>query len=195
MNTTDTTATQIDQLRHVTAAVTALVKHATPDQLLHDSPCAGWSGRDVLNHMVGGADWFAGPARGEEVPFPNWSAMPDWLGADPAHSYRAAADRAIDAYAAPGVLDATIVMPWGEMPATMALNLLIADQVTHAWDLEQTTGIPMNIHEAVIEDALAISIAGVTQAFRDAGFYGPELTAPAGASAVQRLAAFTGRKI
>jgi hypothetical protein len=48
----------------------------------------------VLNHMVGGADWFAGPARGEEVPLPNWSAMPDCLGADPAHSYRAAADRA-----------------------------------------------------------------------------------------------------
>ena len=76
MNTTDTTTTQIDQLRHVTAAVTALVKNATPDQLLHDSPCAGWSGRDVLHHMVGGADWFAEPARGEAVPFPNWSAMP-----------------------------------------------------------------------------------------------------------------------
>ena len=30
---------------------------------------------------------------------------------------------------------------------------------------------------------------------RDAGFYGPELTAPADASAVRRLAAFTGRKI
>ena len=196
MTKTDTTTTtQIDQLRHVTAAVTALVKQATPDQLLHDSPCAGWSGRDVLNHMVGGADWFAGPARGEEVPFPNWSAMPDWLGPDPVHSYRAAADRAIDAYAAPGVLDASIVMPWGEMPAAMALNLLIADHVTHAWDLAQTTGIPMNIDEAVIEDALATSIAGVTQAFRDAGFYGPEVAAPAGASAVQRLAAFTGRRI
>ena len=103
MNTTDTTTTQIDQLRHVTAAVTALVKHATPDQLLRASPCAGWNGRDVLNHMVGGADWFAGPAR-------------------------------------------------------------------------------------------AISIAGVSQAFRDAGFYGPEVAAPAGASAAQRLAAFTGRK-
>ena len=101
----------------------------------------------------------------------------------------------IDAYAAPGDLDANIVMPWGEMPATMALNLFIADQVTHAWDLEQTTGIPMSIHEALIEEALAISIAGVTQAFRDAGFYGPEVAAPAGASAVQRLAAFTGRRI
>jgi uncharacterized protein (TIGR03086 family) len=195
MNTTATTTTQIDQLRHVTAAVTALVEHATPDELLHDSPCAGWSGRDVLNHMVGGADWFAGPARGEEVPFPNWSAMPDWLGADPVHSYRAAADRAIDAYAAPGVLDGNVVMPWGEMPAAMALNLLIADQVTHAWDLERTTGVPMNIDEAVIKDALATSIAGVTQALRDAGFYGPEVAAPAGAPAVQRLAAFTGRKI
>ena len=195
MNTTATTTTEIDQLRHVTAAVTALVEHVTPDELLHQSPCAGWSGRDVLNHMLGGADWFAGPARGEEVPFPNWSAMPDWLGADPVHSYRAAADRAIDAYAAPGVLDGNVVMPWGEMPAAMALNLLIADQVTHAWDLERTTGRPVNIDEAVIKDALATSIAGVTQAFRDAGFYGAEVAAPAGASAVQRLAAFTGRRI
>ena len=195
MNTDTTTTTQIDQLHHVAAAVTALVEHATVDELLQDSPCIGWSGRDVLNHMVGSADLFAGPARGEEVPFPNWSAMPDWLGADPAGAYRAAADRAINAYTAPGVLDANVAMPWGEMPAAMTLNLLIADHVTHAWDLEQTTGIPMNIDDAVIEDALAISIAGITPAFRDAGFYGKELTAPAGASPVQRLAAFTGRRI
>jgi uncharacterized protein (TIGR03086 family) len=121
--------------------------------------------------------------------------MPDWLGADPARSYRAAADRAIAAYAAPGVLDANVTMPWGEMPAAISLNLLIADHVTHAWDLEQTTGVPMNVDDAVIEDALAISIAGVTKDFRDAGFYGPELTAPADASPVQRLAAFTGRRI
>ena len=195
MSTTEATTTQLDQLRHVTSAVTALVQQATPSRLGHDSPCAGWSGRDVLNHMVGSADLFAGPARGEEVPFPDWSAMPDWLGADAANSYRAAADRAIAAYATPGVLDGNVQMPWGEMPAAITLNLLIADHVTHAWDLEQTTGIPMNIDEAVIEDALAISIAGVTQAFRDAGFYGPELTARDGASAVQRLAAFTGRRI
>lgn len=195
MSTTHTATNPIDQLRTVTAAVIALVENASPDELLHDSPCAGWSGRDVLNHMVGSADLFSGPARGEEVPFPNWSAMPDWLGADPAHSYRAAAARALEAYTAPRVLDANVVMPWGEMPAAMALNMLIADHVTHAWDLEQTTGIPMNIDDAIIEDALAISIAGVTQAFRDAGFYGPEITPPAGASAVQRLAAFTGRRI
>ena len=36
MTTTETTTTQIDQLRHVTAAVTALAEHATPDQLLQD---------------------------------------------------------------------------------------------------------------------------------------------------------------
>ena len=195
MSTTETTTTPIDQLRTVTAAVIALVEHASPDQLLHDSPCAGWSGRDVLNHMIGSADLFSGPARGEDVPFPNWSAMPDWLGADPAQSYRAAAGRALAAYAVPGVLDGNVVMPWGEMPAAMALNMLVADHVTHAWDLEQTTGIPMNIDDAIIEDALAVSIAGVTQGFRDAGFYGPEITAPAGASAVERLAAFTGRAI
>ena len=89
MNTTATTTTQIDQLRHVTAAVTALVEHATPDELLHDSPCAGWSGRDVLNHMVGGADWFAGPARGEEVPFSTGVCAPGRLGQAGEQGFRA----------------------------------------------------------------------------------------------------------
>ena len=53
MTTTETTTTQIDQLRHVTAAVTALAEHATPDQLLQDSPCVGWSGR-TGRRWVGG---------------------------------------------------------------------------------------------------------------------------------------------
>ncbi|HYX61251.1 MAG TPA: TIGR03086 family metal-binding protein [Streptosporangiaceae bacterium] len=194
-NTIGATSTPIDRFRHVAAAVIALVEDTPPGGLLVDSPCAGWTAHDVLNHMVGSADLFAGPARGEEMPFPNWSAMPDWLGGDPARSYRAAADRAIAAYNAPGILDGTVKMPWGEMPATFAVTLLTADHVTHAWDLEQATGVPMKIDEALIEEALTAMTASVTPELREAGFYAPECTAPPGASTAQKLAAFTGRRV
>jgi uncharacterized protein (TIGR03086 family) len=106
----------ITQFARVADTVTAMTRTAGRDRLRGASPCAGWTGRDVLNHMVGGADLFAGPARGETVGFPDWSSMPDWLGDDPTSAYRAAANRTLAAYRAPGVLDGDATMPWGAMP-------------------------------------------------------------------------------
>jgi uncharacterized protein (TIGR03086 family) len=186
---------KITQFNQVADAVTSMITQAAPRALLGSSPCTGWTGRDVVNHMVGGADLFAGPARGETVPFPDWSQMPDWLGPDPAAAYRAAADRAIAAYDAPGVLDGTVTMPWGEMPATIALDMLTADHVAHAWDLSQASGVPVLIDDAAIDAALATSRAVVSPQFREAGFYRPEHPAPDAATPIERLAAFTGRAI
>jgi uncharacterized protein (TIGR03086 family) len=121
--------------------------------------------------------------------------MPDWLGDEPAAAYRAAADRAIAAYSAAGVLAGTVTMPWGEMPATFALSMLVADHITHAWDLSQAANVPLLIADEAIEAALATSLAVVSPGFREAGFYGPEQPAPTGATAMQRLAAFTGRTL
>jgi uncharacterized protein (TIGR03086 family) len=86
-------------------------------------------------------------------------------------------------------------MLWGEMPAAFALNMLIADHITHAWDLTRTTDLPVDMDEPAIEAALATCQAPVTPEFRQAGFYGPEQTAPENATTLERLAAFTGRTI
>ena len=113
----------------------------------------------MLNHMVGSADLFAGTARCDIVAFPDWSHSPDWLGTDPPGRSCSAADRAIAAYAAPGVLAGNVTMPWGDMPATMALGMLVADHVTHAWDLSQASGVPIPLDDTVVEAALA-NVAG-----------------------------------
>lgn len=187
-------ATQINQLEHVADVVTVPVTTSMPYGLLQPSPCAGWTGRDVVNHMVGGADLFTGAA-GEPVPFPDWSSMPDWLGTDPASANRDAANRAIAAFSAPGLLDGNVTMPWAEMPAAFALNMLVADHITHAWDLSRTTDLPLDIDEAAIEVALATCQASVSPEFRQAGFYGTEQTAPHDVTTLERLAAFTGRTL
>lgn len=186
---------ELAQFRHVADAITTIVSQSMPYRLFGASPCAGWTRRDVLNHMVGGADLFAAPARGETVPFPDWSDMPDWLGHDPVGAYRDAADRAIAAYAAPGVLAGAVTMPWGETPAAVALNMLIADHVTHAWDLTRGSGVDVHIDDAVVEAALVTSCAVVSPEFRHAGFYQLEQTAPEGETPLERLAAFTGRTV
>ncbi len=185
----------LDRFDQVADAVTAIAMRAMPYRLLGPSPCTGWSRRDVLNHMVGAAALFAAPARGEPTSFPDWSAMPDWLGSDPAVAYRDAADGVLAAYGAPGVLCGTVAMPWGEMPAPVALDMLTADHVTHVWDLTHGTDLAVELDDAIVEAALATSHSLVSPEFRAAGFYGAEQPAPSDAPALDRLAAFAGRPL
>jgi uncharacterized protein (TIGR03083 family) len=74
---TETTATELTMFEGVRDAVAGVIAEATAAQLAAASPCVGWSARDVLNHMIGGANLFAACARSEQQPFPDWSAMPD----------------------------------------------------------------------------------------------------------------------
>ena len=130
---TATTATEVTMFEGVSDSIGLAIAKAAPAQLTAPSPCAGWSARDVLNHMIGGADLFAACARGEKQPFPDWSDMPDWVGNDPAASYRRAVAGVVAAFSAPGVLEGTVPMPWGDTPAPFALNLIMADHATHSW--------------------------------------------------------------
>lgn len=189
------TATEVTLFESVSDSIAAAVSAATADQLDAPSPCAGWSARDVLNHMIGGADLFAACARGEPQPFPDWSDMPDWVGNDPAASYRRAAAGVLAAFSALGVLEGTVAMPWGDTPAPFALNLIMADHATHSWDLARATGLSIEIPAATAEVALATSQASVSPEFRAAGLYAAEQPAPQGASTLDRLAAFSGRSL
>lgn len=192
---TATTATELTMYEGVSDSITRVIAHTSAAQLTAPSPCVGWSARDVLNHMIGGADLFAACARGEQQPFPDWSDMPDWVGDDPAQSYRQAATGVLAAFSASGVLDGTVPMPWGDTPAPFALNLIMADHATHAWDLTRATGIAIDIQTAAAETALATTQASVSAEFRAAGLYAAEKPSPQGASTLDRLAAFSGRTL
>jgi uncharacterized protein (TIGR03086 family) len=190
-----TTATELTMFEGVSDSIARAIAEATAAQLAAPSPCVGWSARDVLNHMIGGADLFAACARGEQQPFPDWSDMPDWVGNDPAASYRRAAAGVLAAFSAPGALDRTVPMPWGDTPAPFAVNLIMADHATHSWDLARATGLTIEIQAATAETALATTQASVSPEFRAAGLYAAEQPAPEGASTLDRLAAFSGRSL
>jgi uncharacterized protein (TIGR03086 family) len=190
-----TTAAELTMYEGVSDSIARAIAEATSAQLAASSPCVGWSARDVLNHMIGGADLFAACAAGEQQPFPDWSDMPDWVGNDPAASYRRAAAGVLGAFSAPGVLDRTVPMPWGDTPAPFALNLIMADHATHSWDLARATGLTIEIQAATAETALATTQASVSPEFRAAGLYAAEQPAPEGASTIDRLAAFSGRAL
>ena len=189
------TATELTMFENVVDPIAAAIGSATADQLGAPSPCAGWSARDVLNHMIGAADMFAACARGQQQPFPDWSSMPDWVGADPVAAYRRSAAALTAAFGGPRVLDGAVSMPWGGMPAQFALNLIMADHATHAWDLARATGLEIEIPDDAVETAMATMRVAVSPEMRAAGFYGSEQPAPEDASTFDRLAAFSGRPL
>ena len=59
------------------------------------------------------------------------------------------------AFEAPGAMEKIVKLPFGEMPAGVALNIAIFDVATHAVDLARATGQHVTDTE-LLEGALAI---------------------------------------
>ena len=118
--------------------------------------------------------------------------------APPVAAFHAAASAAVSAFAQDGALDRTLTMPMGEVPATLVLNLAATDMFVHGWDVAKATGQPTDLDPPLAEELLGVVRQMLTPQFRGAegqAAFGPEQTAPDGATAADRLAAFTGRRI
>jgi uncharacterized protein (TIGR03086 family) len=172
-----------------------IVDGIEPAQLDDPTPCADWTVRDVLNHITGGADMFAIAAAEGKVPDEELGQLMagDNLGSDFKASFKAAAGRATTAFAADGVLDKVITLPFGEMPAGVALDIAIFDVTTHAWDLAKATGQSTALDPEVLGTALELAQGMLSDDFRASGLFGQPVPVPDDAPLQDRLAGFTGR--
>lgn len=181
----------LDFQTRANATVRRVLERVTPEHLSDPTPCAEWDVRALLNHLVllnkAAAASITGGAQ------PDWEA--DHLGDDPAGAFEAALSASESALRAPGVLDRTYAMPWGEMTGEDLARVGAMDNVIHAWDLAQATGQAAVLDPDLCETALAFGRAMMKPEFRtpEAGF-GPEVPVPADAPACDRLAGFFGRR-
>jgi uncharacterized protein (TIGR03086 family) len=141
----------LDQGYAWTAARIAAV---SADGLDDPTPCSLWSLQELLDHTIGTLTMFAD------------ALAPAGAGAKPdAREVRALSetpwDRAIaelaarsrQAWKAPGVMDRTFELPFGTMPAPVAVSANLLEVVVHGWDISQASG-----EAADIPDALALPI-------------------------------------
>jgi uncharacterized protein (TIGR03086 family) len=87
-----------------------------------------------------------------------------------------------------------VKLPFGEMPAGVALNIAIFDVATHATDLARSTGQTIT-DTGLLEAALGFGRQMIGPELRMPGVFDAEQEAPAGASIEDQLLAFAGRKI
>src|SRR5262249_15074385 len=118
----------------------------------------------------------------------------DMLGSDFKASFREASDKAVKAFAAPGLMDRELTLPFGTMPAPAALAIAATDVATHTCDLavaaQQAPG-----NESLYEEALEVGKATIPPELRPPGIFDAEQPCGAGEPASTRLMAFLGRKV
>ena len=183
----------ISQAQTSVALLTPLVEGTRADQLDLPTPCEEWTVRDLIGHFVMGGRMFAAGLRGESGASGD-DTPPEPLGDDFVAAYRSAIAEFDAAAAAVTDLQVLTPLPFATVPAEIALRIAAADLLVHAWDLATATGQPYAPTEEFVGDVDAFYRVTVEQ-LRGPGVFGPEVAAPPGATALQRLVAFTGRTV
>jgi len=183
-------------MKQVIASTDKVVKGTEPSQLGLPSPCTEWTVRDVINHITGGSTMFAVCVEEGSVPDDLLGKLMagDNLGDDYVRAWESASSRAMAAFEAPGALDKMVKLPFGEMPAGVAINIAVFDVLTHAADIANATGQTID-DTALVETALEVGHQMIGPDLRVPGVFGPEQPAPADATPTVRLLAFAGRKV
>lgn len=175
--------TQLNELGPLLAGV---VGGITPDQLDDKTPCAEFSVRGVLEHMIGGATMFAAAFRGDQPGTPDTA---DVLG-----SFGPALTSLAEAIGSPGALERTVDAPFGPVPGETFARFVVLDGLVHGWDLSTATGQAYAPSDALVA-AVEEFARGAVPPMRDGVTFAAEVEAPASATPIERLAALTGRQL
>ncbi len=180
-----TDSSVVETYSRLADGMAAVIATLTAQQWDADSPCEGWTARDVLAHLIDAQrDFLAG--HGPALP-----ARPDL--ADPAAAWAAHTDAVRELLADPEVPGRVFDGPFG--PTTVGAVLLEFygfDLVVHRWDLAAVTGTPYRFSDDEL-DGLERSIAGWGPALYSEGICRAGVPAQPEADRQSRALAALGR--
>lgn len=186
MTTTEHTHTS-DQLtvqyRTLADRISSLL-HGTDNQALHQpSPCEGWDGTDVLEHLVSTQrDFLASHVTMPELsatgPLERWR---EHIAQVEALLAEGTGDTELDGYFGPTTIGATLARFYG------------FDMIVHRWDIGQAAGVDVPWDEAELEQ-VETSIAGFGDHLYAEGICADPLEVADGATRQERLLALMGRR-
>jgi uncharacterized protein (TIGR03086 family) len=159
------------------------------------TPCADWTVRDLVNHLVAGNRAFAMLLRGQPPAEVRKLAGGDQLGADPVAAHRESGAGMVAAFSQPGALERTVTVPIGEVPGIVALHLRLVEALVHGWDLARATTQPVTCPAGLAEQELAFTVAKLSDIPPGHSPFAPPQPAPDDAPALDRLAACLGRSL
>jgi uncharacterized protein (TIGR03086 family) len=194
---TTTHVPPIEMLERAFAATCAEVDATAPEQLALPTPCADWDVRALVNHIIGGAYWYAEAMRDGVSP-PLDGGDDDHAAGDFRAEYAAGIRQALDAFGAPGALHGSVEFVGRPLPATTVLRLASLDTFVHGWDLAGALGRSTDLDPEIADELRERAVPRLPASFRGTtpdALYRPPADVPAGATAADRLAAALGRDL
>jgi uncharacterized protein (TIGR03086 family) len=177
-----------------TRTVADVVRKVSDDQLAAPTPCPDYTVADLLDHIGGLALAFTGAARKQPLD-----------GAGEGHGERLAPgwrdqiadrlDELAEAWRDPAAWTGTTAAGGVDLAGDEAGRVAINEVVTHGWDLAVATGQEYAVDPASVAAAtefVSLFSGPGTEEMRGDAF-GPEVSPPADASALERLVALNGR--
>jgi uncharacterized protein (TIGR03086 family) len=183
-----------EQLDTVIPLLGDLVKGVRPDQMDAATPCEQFQVRDLLGHFVGNLDAVAGGLRGEPMP-DELAPRPEMLGGDPGAVYDKVTADLVAAAREPGAMERVLRVPFGDVPAPVLLQFVAFDLLMHSWDLARATGQSVSAPDDLVAAADGFARQVIAPEWRDGTTFAAETEAPPSASALERLVAFSGRRL
>jgi uncharacterized protein (TIGR03086 family) len=174
------------------ATLREVLTNVTADQLDLATPCASWNVAQLVDHAIGAQHWARCAVEGVEMTGGDSIDRTDLVA-----TFDDAAAAALAAFNVDGAMDRMVDPGFGPMPATALLGLATTDTLTHAWDLAKATGQSTDLSPDLADALLAASKVAIQDSFRgpEGAPFGPEKSAPEGATSADQLAAFLGREV
>ena len=175
----------LTQLGHLGPLLAGVVGGISPDELDRQTPCSQFTVRGVLEHMIGGATLFAAAYRGETPKDPDTS--------DVLAGFLPVLEELGGSIAAPGALDQTIATPFGDFDGDTFARYVVLDGLVHGWDMATATGQAYDPPDELVAAADAFARQTIDP-LRDGDTFATAVEPAAGATPIERLAAYTGRR-
>lgn len=185
-----------DPVAHYLQALAAnerRVQRITEEQWVASTPCTEWSVRDLANHLAGEHHWAQELLAGRTMADVGDRLDGDLLGDDPVWGFEESVGVARSAVQAPGAMDGTCHLSFGDTPAPEYVGQLLVDEVVHGWDLAVATG-----QDATLDPTLVAvcweSLQPAREMIRASSAFGDEVEVDPDAPLQTRLLGLLGRR-
>ena len=177
------------ELTHLTCADAALavcqnvLRRVSEADLAKQTPCTDFTVGRLVDHLVGSLTTLGGMA-GAQIAATE-SGPPETRVA-------LVAQQALEAWNRRG-LEGVVKLGNGEMPATLAVNIVCTELLVHAWDVAEATEQQVVVSDAVTGYVLEMAREVISREKRQDGSFAEAVEVGPDAQLLQRLIAFSGR--
>ena len=177
-----------ERYERVTSLFTERVRAVPPSAWNNQSPCEGWTARDVVGHLT---QWIPAFFGSHGVEFPAVPSVED----DPVGAWETVQVTIAGALADPIVANRQVETPFSTQSLAETVDMIVTGDVfTHTWDLARATGQSESLDPDQLQRMIVRIGAMPEEVLRAGGMFGPRIDVPAEADDQTRFLGYMGRR-